>query len=67
MNNTQIIENQSAQQEATVVRQTKRPRDYQQIGIYKDVNPLDWEDWHWQLKHRIRTKDVLLQIIKLTP
>ncbi|MEK6727432.1 MAG: lysine 2,3-aminomutase [Candidatus Omnitrophota bacterium] len=67
MNNTQIIENQRTQQETTVVRQTKRPRDYQQIGIYKDVNPLDWEDWHWQLKHRIRTKDALLQIIKLTP
>jgi lysine 2,3-aminomutase len=37
------------------------------MGIYKDVNPLDWEDWHWQLKHRIRNKEELSQIIKLTP
>jgi len=27
---------------------------------------LDWEDWQWQLKHRIRTKEELSQIIKLT-
>ncbi|MBU4252251.1 MAG: KamA family radical SAM protein [Candidatus Omnitrophica bacterium] len=37
------------------------------MSLYKDTNPLDWEDWHWQLKHRIRTKEELAQIIKLTP
>ncbi|MBN2831468.1 MAG: KamA family radical SAM protein [Candidatus Omnitrophica bacterium] len=37
------------------------------MPIYKDVNPLDWEDWHWQIKNRICVKDVLSQIIKLTP
>jgi len=44
----------------------RAPRDYQQIDIYKDLNPLDWEDWHWQLKHRIRSKDELSEIIKLS-
>jgi lysine 2,3-aminomutase len=53
--------------EAISIRPVRRPADYQQIGLYKDVNPLDWEDWHWQLKHRICTKDDLSQIIKLTP
>lgn len=68
MNNTQIIENQKLQQEAVApARKSQRPRDYQQIALFKDVNPLDWEDWHWQLKHRIRTKEVLSQVIKLTP
>lgn len=68
MNNSLIIENQKSQQETvTVARPTRRPRDYQQISIYRDVNPLDWEDWHWQLKHRIRNKEELSQIIKLTP
>ncbi|MCX5701050.1 MAG: KamA family radical SAM protein [Candidatus Omnitrophica bacterium] len=68
MSNLQAIENQKLQQEApTIIRSTKKPRDYQQISIYKDVNPLDWEDWHWQIKNRICTKDVLSQIIKLTP
>ena len=56
------------QVEAPVItRVPKRSRDYQQIPLFKDVNPLDWEDWHWQLKHRIRTKEELTQIIKLTP
>ena len=68
MNNTVLVENQKLQQEAvTSVRPVRRPRDYQQINIYKDVNPLDWEDWHWQVNKRIRTKEELAQIIKLTP
>ena len=67
-NNTVTVENQKAQTEAVAPPRTlKRPRDYQQISLYKDVNPLDWEDWHWQLKTRIRTKEELTQIIKLTP
>jgi len=68
LNNPIETENQKLLQEAPAPqRATKRQRDYQQIGIYKDVNPLDWEDWHWQLKHRIRTREVLSQIIRLTP
>ena len=68
MNNPVSLENQKTQIETPVVYRTpKRSRDYQQIALYKDVNPLDWEDWHWQLKHRIRTKEELAQIIKLTP
>lgn len=63
--NTVTVENQ---QQVFIPPQILRraPRDYQQIDIYKDINPLDWEDWHWQLKHRIRSKDELSEIIKLT-
>jgi lysine 2,3-aminomutase len=68
LNNNIVVENQKLHEEiAAPVKITKRPRDYQQISIYKDVNPLDWEDWHWQLANRIRTKEELSQIIKLTP
>ena len=68
MSSPLTVDNQKLQQEAiTVARPSKRARDYQQIALYKDVNPLDWEDWHWQLKHRIRTQDELSEIIKLTP
>ncbi|MDD2679973.1 MAG: KamA family radical SAM protein [Candidatus Omnitrophica bacterium] len=68
MSNLQAVENQKLQQESSpVVRTSKRQRDYQQIALYKDVNPLDWEDWHWQIKNRICTKDVLTQVITLTP
>ncbi|MFA5005005.1 MAG: KamA family radical SAM protein [Candidatus Omnitrophota bacterium] len=68
MSNPTVVENQKLQNEIiSNVRPPKKSRDYQQIPIYKDVNPLDWEDWHWQLKHRIRFKEELAQIIKLTP
>jgi len=66
-NNTAVVEQQKLQQDTISVRPSKRSQDYQQIVLYKDVNPLDWEDWHWQLKHRIRTKEELAQVIKLTP
>jgi len=67
-NNAVAIENPKLQTEAiTQARPIRRALDYQQISLYKDVNPLDWEDWHWQLKNRISTKDELAGIIKLTP
>jgi lysine 2,3-aminomutase len=37
------------------------------ISFYKDATPFDWEDWRWQLRNRIRTKEVLEKIITLTP
>ncbi len=61
-----LVDNEKTQTEIHV-RKIQRPRDYQQICIYKDVNPLEWEDWRWQLKHRISTKEELSQVIKLTP
>ncbi len=68
MNNPTVVENPKLQNETiSIIRPPKKSRDYQQIPLYKDVNPLDWEDWHWQLKHRIRFKEELAQIIKLTP
>ncbi len=68
MSNPTSLENQKIQVETPAIpKPPKRSRDYQQISLYKDVNPLDWEDWHWQLKNRIRTKEELSQIIKLTP
>jgi len=69
-NNTVTTEPQKTEQEniEEQLRFAKRfIRDYQQIAIYKDVNPLDWEDWRWQLKNRIRSKEDLAQVIKLSP
>lgn len=66
--NTATVETQKAAQEVQApARTARRSLDYQQISLYKDVNPLEWEDWHWQLKHRIRNKEELTQVIKLTP
>ncbi len=65
MSNLLTVENQKAQQE--LQPRVRRTLDYLQIALYKDVNPLDWEDWRWQLKHRIRSREELAQVIKLSP
>jgi len=68
LSSPQVTDNQrSANEVQSLPRSIRRTQDYQQISLYKDVNPLDWEDWHWQLKHRVCVKDELAQIIKLTP
>ncbi len=66
--NPLATENQKTTQESVVTaRPSRRPLDYQQISLFKDVNPLDWEDWHWQLKNRVSKLEQVSQIIKLTP
>ncbi|MBP7216269.1 MAG: KamA family radical SAM protein [Candidatus Omnitrophica bacterium] len=67
MNNNTAVEKTQQELVSPPPRSTRRSTDYQQISLYKDVNPLDWEDWHWQLKHRIRSRDDLAQVITLTP
>ena len=65
MNNVSVAEKQTEVIELPPI--IKRIRDYQQISIYKDINPLDWEDWQWQVKNRISTLEALAEIVKLTP
>ena len=65
MNNVSVAEKQTEVIELPPI--IKRIRDYQQISIYKDINPLDWEDWQWQVKNRISTLEALSEIVKLTP
>ncbi|MDP8212874.1 MAG: KamA family radical SAM protein [Candidatus Zapsychrus exili] len=36
------------------------------INFFDDAKVLDWEDWRWQVKHTIRTKDILGKLIDLT-
>ncbi|MDD5237266.1 MAG: hypothetical protein PHU91_06380, partial [Candidatus Omnitrophica bacterium] len=44
----------------------KKILESSRISLYKDVDPLDWEDWHWQLKNRIRNKEDLSKVVNLT-
>ncbi|MCK5083854.1 MAG: hypothetical protein KAR31_13175, partial [Candidatus Omnitrophica bacterium] len=41
----------------------------QENRVFKffDAAPLDWEDWCWQIRHRVTTRGVLGKLIKLTP
>ena len=68
MANTLVIENQKLVTEAVLPQRTSRKgRDYQQISLYKEVNPLDWEDWRWQMKNRIIKLEQISQVVNLTP
>jgi len=41
--------------------------DYHRIDLWEAVSELDWEDWHWQIKNRIQSREELSHIIKLSP
>src|SRR5579862_3710991 len=37
-------------------------------GFWRDVSDADWNDWHWQLKHRVTTPEQLQRLMPtLTP
>src|SRR5438876_11260481 len=37
-------------------------------GFWSDIAENDWNDWHWQLKHRITTLEQLMRLMPaLTP
>ncbi len=68
MANSIVTEQQKSANNDNVVtaKQTRRSTDYQQISLYKDVNPLDWEDWRWQMRNRITKIEQISQVVKLT-
>ncbi len=37
------------------------------LKLFNDATTADWEDWRWQLRNRIKTKEILAQIVRLTP
>jgi lysine 2,3-aminomutase len=67
MANTAVTENQKLLPEAVLAqRPVRRVRDYQQISLYKEINPLDWEDWRWQMRNRITKLEQISQVVNLT-
>lgn len=66
-NNPQVLEKPQVENvSAAPARRKIFPIDYSEISLFKDVSPLEWEDWHWQIKNSIHTKDQLSQVIQLT-
>ena len=41
-------------------------RNYRDIPLWANVKAEEWQDWRWQLAHRITTLDELKQIVALT-
>ncbi|WP_081413388.1 lysine 2,3-aminomutase [Aneurinibacillus terranovensis] len=42
-------------------------RDFHKVELWKDVTDEQWNDWHWQLTHTIRTVEDLKKVVHLTP
>ncbi|MBV1757252.1 MAG: lysine 2,3-aminomutase [Dethiosulfatibacter sp.] len=40
---------------------------YNEIELYKDVTPKEWDDWKWQVRNRINDVEKLKKIINITP
>ncbi|MDP3385899.1 MAG: lysine 2,3-aminomutase [Eubacteriales bacterium] len=40
---------------------------YNEIELYKDVTPKEWDDWKWQVRNRISDVKKLKKIINITP
>jgi lysine 2,3-aminomutase len=45
------------------VTETRHHRD---IPLFKDVTDEQWNDWHWQVRHRLSTVEDLDQVLHLT-
>lgn len=42
-------------------------RNYNSIGVWKNVSEEDWNDWKWQLRNRIISTEKLTEVIDLNP
>ncbi|MCK5179448.1 MAG: hypothetical protein KAR32_07945, partial [Candidatus Omnitrophica bacterium] len=51
----------SSREKASLTAQENR------VFNFFNAAPLDWEDWRWQIRHRVTTRDVLGKLIKITP
>lgn len=41
-------------------------RTWKEIPLWKDVTDEQWNDWKWQISHRLTTVDQIAQVIELT-
>ena len=41
-------------------------RNWKDIPLFKDVTDEQWNDWHWQVAHRLSTVEDIAQVVNLT-
>ena len=66
MNPVYTMEKELAESEGIVnAPKIKLSNDEERVlSFFDSAAPVDWEDWRWQIRNRIRTKEVLSKIIK---
>ncbi|MDD3374269.1 MAG: KamA family radical SAM protein [Candidatus Omnitrophica bacterium] len=57
---------QQAQEKAIALRVSLSSKENRFINFFENATPIDWEDWTWQISHRIRTKETLSEMLDLT-
>lgn len=67
---SQALELKVAQEETSQTDHPEEPpqrRRSRRAPIWTDVPDAQWDDWRWQLSHRLNSLEELSQIINLTP
>ena len=41
-------------------------RNWKDIPLFKGVTDEQWNDWHWQVEHRLTTVEEIAQVVNLT-
>ena len=41
-------------------------RNWKDIPLFKDVTDEQWNDWHWQVEHRLSTVEEIAQVVNLS-
>lgn len=62
----QQIHDKGAQDKQAQLRVNLSSKENRVINFFENATPFDWEDWSWQLRHRIQDRETLAQIINLT-
>lgn len=44
----------------------KEPRNWREIPLYKSATEAQWNDWKWQVSHRVKNLEELKQVVNLT-
>jgi lysine 2,3-aminomutase len=42
------------------------PRDYRSVPLFANATDTEWNDWKWQLRHRITTVEQVRQVVRLS-
>jgi lysine 2,3-aminomutase len=44
----------------------KQPRNWKDIPLYANASEAEWNDWKWQVSHRVKNLEELKQVITIT-
>jgi lysine 2,3-aminomutase len=61
-----FVNTEQTQTRISSLRVNLSSKENRVMKFFEKATPLDWEDWRWQLRNRIKTREELSQIVNLT-